>query len=608
MPRLNHARAVALILGACVALTGTPLHAARLVQDGVMLDGVPPPDAKLAAALARYYGGSEARLLDWTSDGALLVARREDGADQLLRLDGDPAHARELGARTPALRAAAVQSYHSDYVATLAAPAATADDPALSIVPLGAASDAAAKSLVEGANLPGAPAWAHDDHRIAFSAALRDPQHRDLYVLDTTASAGPRLIASGDASAWQVLDWTSADRNLLVRHELAGSGDELLLVDVESGGARRVDIGGKDAAPVRIREARLAADDRGLWLIADAADGSSHGRLQYVDLYGNNAAAPLPPDAVRELGHFDLGAGGRLIAYSWNEAGYDRVAVYDRESGRATTVSGLPPGAVDALRFDRAGGRLAIEVAPAVAPRTVYVDELAGGQVARWTSSRLGDVGVGQIVAPLTVRFPTWDRPGGSARTLSALYYRARGAGAHPVLLLLGAHDLRAQYDPFVQYCVNELGFAVVQPELRPGEAGVLDLGALLAWIGVQPDLRRDGVVALGRGAAGTLALEASGLYNDRIRAAVSIDGMASADQLTLVRHPVLLVQGLAEPALDAASAEQLLWRLRTAKIPSGFVAPRDRRPALASAAEQSAAWRVIAQFIAQAGAAPSGG
>jgi hypothetical protein len=601
---MNYARAVALGLGACGALLGAPLQAGRLVQDGLLQDGVPPAAAQIGAGLARYEGGSETRLLDWTSDGALLVALREDGADQLLRLEGAPPSARALGAPGGALLSVAVQSFHSDWVASLAeAPGDEAGGASLSIIALG---DGTARRLIEGTALPGAPVWAHDDHRIAFSAALRDPQHRDLYALDTSGSAGPRLLASGDAGAWQVLGWTSADRALLVRHAQPGAGDELLLVDVETGTARRVDAQatagsaadtGASAGPARIREARLAPDDRGVWFIADR--GAEPAGLRYLDLYGNGAPA-MPPGGARDVGHFDVSANGRLLAYSWNESGYDRVALYDRETGRQDTLTGLPPGVVGALRFDRAADRLAIELAPSVAPRDVYVYDLASAQLARWSSSRLGETGAVPLVAPMTVRFPTWDRPNGSARTLSALYYHPRSQGAHPVLLMLGDAGLRAQFDPFVQYCVNELGVAVVQPELRDGESGILDLGALLAWVGVQPDLRRDAIVALGRGGGGTLALEGLGLYGDRIRAAASIDGMATAAQLAPVRHPVLLVQGLADPALAAGSAEQVLWRLRSAKVESWLVAPRDRRPTLASAAEQAAAWRVIAQFVAR--------
>jgi dipeptidyl aminopeptidase/acylaminoacyl peptidase len=261
----------------------------------------------------------------------------------------------------------------------------------------------------------------------------------------------------------------------------------------------------------------------------------------------------------------------------------------------------MPPGAVTALRFDRAGTRLAFDLAGSAAPRDVYVCELSSRNCLRATGSRLGDYGTARLVAPLIVRFPTWDRPSGSGGALTALLYRPRTPGPHPVLIMLSGDGTSpsAQFDPFVQYCVNELNVAVVAPDARDGEAGVLDLGAQLAWLGAQPDMRRDRVMVLGHGAGGTLALAGLGLYGDRLRAAVSVDGVASAAQIGPIRRPVLLVRGLSRPPMDAGSAEQLLWRLRSAKVNSWFVAPRDRRDSLASEAEQLAAQRVIAEFIA---------
>jgi dienelactone hydrolase len=183
---------------------------------------------------------------------------------------------------------------------------------------------------------------------------------------------------------------------------------------------------------------------------------------------------------------------------------------------------------------------------------------------------------------------------------LTALLYRPRLGGPWPVVVMLGdaGAGARPQLDPFVQYCVNELRVAVVIPGLRAGDAGALDMGALLVWLGAQPELRRERVALQGSGSGGTLALMALGLYGERLRGAVDIDGPASGAQLAALRSPVLLVRGLHEPALDAGSAEQLLWRLRSIGVESGLVAPRELRDTLTDEADQAAAQRVIAQFL----------
>ena len=598
MRQPNYARAAAPWLGPCLALACAQGWAARGVQDGVLQDGVPLFSAQVGTALQRYSSGSEARILDWTSDGALLVAVHESGQDHLLRVVGDPPQPQPLGGPGGLLRAAAAQSFHNEWVAYLSDESGSDSTAgaALSLRPL---TGGAVKLLVNGDSRPGTPVWAHDGRRLAFSAELRGGKYTDLYILDTANSAGPRLVTIGSADAWQVLAWTSADRALLVRHTIVGAGDELLLVDVETGSSRRIDAPGA-AAPEygHIGDVRLAPDDRGVYYISDR--GSDHTGLHYVDLY-DNSTQELLPNLGHEIEHFDVGASSRSIAVSWNESGYSRIALLDRQTNNISALPNLPPGVVAALRFDHAGARLAIELAASAAPRDVYVFNLATQVSTRWTESRLGQYTAAQLVAPQTVRFPTWDRPNGSARTLTALLYRPHASGPFPVLIMLngGGRPLNSQLDPFVQYCVNELGMAIVAPDLRDGEAGTLDLGALLAWLGAQGDMRRDRVMVQGRGAGGTLALTGLGLYGDRLRAAVSIDGMASGAQVMPIRQPVLLVRGLYSPALDAGAAEQLLWRLRSAKVSSWFVAPRERRDSLASEAEQASAQRVIAQFLA---------
>ncbi|MBS0387453.1 MAG: hypothetical protein JSR15_03145 [Proteobacteria bacterium] len=604
MRRPNDARARAR-LGARLAMLAAllvlaPAWAARSVQDGVVLDGVPAISAAGSASLERYRGGSEARLLDWQSDGALLVAVRLQGHDQLVRLrgnsaaSGSAASSETIGAPGRAMNGARAQAFHTDALAFLGdAPGHGGE-----ALYLDSLASGEWREVVSASAHPGTPAWAHDGHQLAFSASLPETPGTNLYVLDTTTpAAAPRLAAAGGDGQWQVLEWTSADRSLLVRHTLSGGGDELLLVDLTAGSSRRIDAPGERTPGYgRIGEARLRADGRGVFFIGDR--GSDHPQLHYVDFYANTNEV-LAPDL--DIGHFDASSNNRSVALSWNEFGYSRVALLDLQSGLLTTLSALPPGAVDALRFDRAGARLAIELAPSAAPRDVYVHDLAANASARWTVSQMGEFSAAQLVAPQTVRFPTWDRvASGRQRMLTMLLYRPRSAGPWPVVIMLGDEGLqaRAQLDPFVQYCVNELKLAVLMPGVRAGEAGAFDMGALLAWLGAQPDLRRDRVVVQGRGSGGTLALTALGLYGDRLRGAVDIDGAASVAQLSSLRAPVLVVRGLLHEALDAGAAEQLLWRLRSAGVESWLVAPRELGGSLGGEEEQSIAQRVIAQFL----------
>ncbi len=605
MLRNNCVGAAALCLAASLLVAGPAAGAGRAVQGSVLFDGVPPGDATIATAVRRYAAAGEARLLDWLSDGELLIAARTDSREQLQRLRAAggqaavPASAEMLGTAGETLRAVGAQAFRSESLFVLRAETGAdgAAGAALYLQPLGGGE---ARLLVSAAAHPGKPVWAHDGRRLAFSAMLREGQNTDLYLLDTAGGSEPRLLAAGTSAAWQVLDWTRADRALLVRRLVSPAGDELLMVDVETGALRRVDAPGERSPGYgHVGEAQLSPDGRGIYFITDR--GSDFAQLRYVDLYGAaNQLVSLPVN--HDVEHFAVGPDGRYLAYSWNEDGYSRVTVIDRKAALESAPADLPAGVIAALKFDRGGTRLALEIAPSAAPRGVYVYEPASGALARWTRSELGALSAAQLVAPQTVRFPTLDRPARSARTLAALLYRPRSAGPHPVLVMLGDGHAGAmplaQLDLFVQYCVTELGFAVVVPGLRDGEAGLLDLGALLAWLGAQRDLQREHVLLLGRGAGGTLALTALGLYGDRLAAAVSIDGTATSAQLAPIRAPVLLVRGLLDPPLEAAAAEQLLWRLRSANVRTWFIAPRESGGRISGSADLDEVRRVIAQFL----------
>ena len=607
------------LFSALALFAGGNADAARVVQDGLVYEGVPAIGADIDTGLQRYQHVRETRLLDWLSDGGLLVVTHGDEQDQLQRLHpptaaadaataakaADPAdpQAQALGAPGGAVTAAAAQPFSSERFAWLREEAGGA---ALYVAGLvgdgadgGVSGNDKVTAVVAAAAQPGAPVWAHDGQRLAFSAALRDPASSDLYIVDTAGSAGPRLVAAGSANAWQVLAWTSGDRALLVRHAVANAGDELLLVDTASGALRRVDAPGeKTPGYGRIGDARLVGDGRGVYFLGDR--DSDHMQLRYVDLLDDSARAQ-PLATGHDIERFDVSADGRYLAWSWSEQGYSRVALYDRRAALEHPLVNLPAGVVSGLKFDRSGTRLALEIAASVAPREIYVYDLASAATTRWTHSDLGGLQAGTLVAPQAVRFPTWDRVAGRQRSLNALLYRPRQPGPHATLVMLNEIGAvpRPQLDLFAQVCVNELGVAVVVPELRGGDAGALDLGALLAWLGTQPDLWRDRVLLLGRGSGGGgMALTGLGLYGDRVRAAISIDGSTAGAKLAPIRNPVLLVRGLLSPPLDAGSAEQLLWRLHTANVTTWFIAPRDAPGTLRGAAGEAAALRVIAQFV----------
>src|SRR5258706_12956439 len=85
MPRINRVCAAPLWASFALLAASAPALAGRTIVGGVVLDGVPPVDAAISVAVPRYAAAGGARLLDWLSEGALLIAARPGGCGQLLR-------------------------------------------------------------------------------------------------------------------------------------------------------------------------------------------------------------------------------------------------------------------------------------------------------------------------------------------------------------------------------------------------------------------------------------------------------------------------------------------------------------------------------------------
>jgi dipeptidyl aminopeptidase/acylaminoacyl peptidase len=101
----------------------------------------------------------------------------------------------------------------------------------------------------------------------------------------------------------------------------------------------------------------------------------------------------------------------------------------------------------------------------------------------------------------------------------------------------------RPRFDPWIQYVVRELGFAVVAPNLR-GSSGygktyaasgdgharedeIKDIGALLVWLRGQGEFDAEHIAVAGEGYGGYLALAALVNYGDRLRGAVDVGGIS---------------------------------------------------------------------------------
>jgi dipeptidyl aminopeptidase/acylaminoacyl peptidase len=593
-------------------------------------------------AWARYQRPAGAHLLDWLADGALLVAAPADDGMQAWRVGAALATPQQLSFLAGSLSEAAAHPFDARRFAARAGAAGRAQLYGLR------RGEPAAQPLTDASAHDDAPLWAHDGRRLAFASDRRNGSDFDVYLIEEGSAAGPRLVIGG-GGRWRVLDWSRDDRRLLLRREFGGGDARLFVADVASGALTAIDApAGSRPVRMRIPAARFSPDGGSLlYLRDDGSDGFVRLKLAALD---GSAPRELAAVADHDLEHFDVSADGRYLAYTWEEAGYSRLAIVDqRDHVALPPPANLPLGVVAALRFDRGGARLALEIEMATAPADVYVIDVASATAARWTQSA---VPAGSTPQPARrLRFRTWDRSGGRPRELAAFLYVPARPGPHPVLVLL--HDgpeaqFRPGYDAWLQFLVNELGIAVVAPNLRGSsgagrdfaalddgplrEDATRDVGSLLVWIGVQPGLDATHVAVMGGGYGGYQALAALAAYGDRLRGAVAIDptvdllalGTAAAaagdgaefgsvsdgEQRAFLQRisPLGFAGTILRPALLAhldggapgqlSAAEQLLWRMRADRREAAYLAVDPGKCAGDCQPARAAAWAAIGAYL----------
>jgi len=637
-----------------LTLTGLPAQAqqtapARQERGNLIYESIPPRDTQLAEHLGLYRQSRQATFLDWLPDGSMLVTTRFGDVEQVHRI-ATPLGMREQLTFYPdpvsAARAPRVAATNGQGNAFVFLKDQGGDENAQLYY---YSSSANVQQLTKGKFLHGSPVWSHDGKRVAFYGNERDGISYDVYVADIGGStSAPRLVAGGQQDTWYPLDWSPDDRKLLLWKYVSINESYLYIADVYTGTITSVDESGHK---VGIKTAKFAPDGRGIYLASD--EDGEFAQLRYVDPVSHEVRK-LTDKIPWDIEDFDVSNDGRYIAYVANEDGRSKLTILDTIGKLEQSPPGVPDGRVVNVTFDKTGRRLAFSAESAQSPRDVYVYDLSHNALERWTRSEVGPLDVGSFVPAELVRYPTWDRVAGGQRMISAYLYRPRGAGPHPVVIDIHGgpeSQSRAGWNPFVQFLVNELGYAVIQPNVRGSsgygktflkldngvlrEDAVKDIGSLIVWLGLQPMFDRDHVAVMGGSYGGYMALATLAAYGDRLKGGIDEVGISNfvsflentapyrrelrraeygderdprvraflnqispVNKVALIRRPLLVVEGLNDPRVPANEAQQIVWRMRSKGAEVWYLAAKDEGHGFRKKANEDVYLETVAMFL----------
>jgi dipeptidyl aminopeptidase/acylaminoacyl peptidase len=565
--------AIACVLPLFALLAAGSLPAADRIERGpLVIEGIPDIPAPLSEGLLRYQNTRSAGLFDWNIGGRGVLIGTRFGETTQVHLVEAPGGARRQ-----------ITFYNEPIAGASACP-----DPAarsfLFLRDIGGGEnfqiylhrmDSGLDTLMsDGKSRHTSALWSRHGDRIAYSSNRDNGRDMYLYMAGAAHPDAARAILK-EAGSWAVRDWSPDDAALLVTREVSANESYLYLLDPATSTLTPIHPrpeGSKET--IAYGSAQFSARGDGVYLTSD--EGSEFQRLRYWDRKSGSMTdltATLPWDVE----NVEVSPAGGRVAFSVNERGYSRLYLLDTATKAWTPSTGVPDGVIGGMRFDPEGARLAFSLQSSVAPSDLYVLSLpapakaAGaapraapnGAAVRWTESEVGGLNPAEFVAPSLVEYPTFDQAGGAPRKIPAFYYRPKkGTGPFPVLINIHGgpeSQYRPTFSASVQYYVNELGAAVLAPNVR-GSAGygktwltldngmkredsVKDIGALFDWIGTQPDLDAShilieggsyggymvlAVATMGGSYGGYMSLACMTHFSDRLAAGVDVVGISS--------------------------------------------------------------------------------
>lgn len=482
------------------------------------------------------------------------------------------------------------------------------------------ASTRAITLVTDGHSRNGVGVWANKERRIVYTSTRRTGRDSDFYLVEPALPSTDRLLAKVEGAGWKPLAWSPDDARILALQTISITESKLWLVDANSGALTAVKAGGSCVFGA------FSSDGK---RIITTSDGNSEFReLVSIDLRSSRMtrlSKHIPWDVIE----LDLSPDGRRAAIVTNEGGAYKLHIIDVTTGAEVRLPRIPPGYVTGVHWHRNGRDLGFNLDSARSPTDVYSLNVSTGGTERWTQSETGSVDLSTFPEPRLIEWPSFDN-----RKITGFLYMPppRFEGKRPVLLSIhgGPAD---QFTPYFMgrwnYLLNELGVALLFPNVRGSsgfgktflqlddglrrEDALRDIGALLDWIGAQPQLDAARVAATGTSYGGYLALSTAVRYNDRVRATIDIAGpsnlvsflentaawrrdlrrveygderdpatraflenIAPLHHASQITHPLFVVQGQNDPAVPVSEAERIVKAVRENGTPVWYLLGKD--------------------------------
>ncbi len=519
-----------------VSARSVPAVSSRTIGPA-LLEGIPEIPAQVAERMLQYQNTRSVGLLEFSPDGkGLLISTRFGETAQLHWLDRPMGARRQLTFHKEPIREARIRPRGGPREIAFSMDSGGTENMQIYL----RRADGRAELLTDGKSRHESLLWSRVGDRLAFVGTARNGKDFDLYAVKP-GEGKPELLAALEGQ-WTPLAWSPFDLKLLLQQYISINESHLFVFDLNNKSLTPL-FPAKAGKKIAFGTARWGRGGKTVYFTSDeTGEFVSLGRLHLP----SGEVEWLTRDIPWDVELLEVSRDGAKVAFTVNEDGRSALYLLE-EKGRLRRAAGIPLGVIGEISFPDDAARLAFTLSGPSSPGDAFTLDWKSGKIERWTESETGGLPRESFVEPELIRFPTHDKDGDGARRLAAYYYAPKTGGPHPFVVLIHGGP-EAQYQPYfsptVQYWVNELGIAVLAPNVRGSsgygksflqldngfkrEDSVKDIGALLDWAAARPELDARRAAVYGGSYGGYMVLASLARYAERLRAGVDVVGISN--------------------------------------------------------------------------------
>ena len=540
-----------ILLGSLFLLLTIMTSSAAQVQrwtanDGqLLMEGIPQIPALLPQTLSRYQNIRSATFVDWSKDSKhIYIKTRFDHVSQLhrVKVPGGARYQLTFGDEP----VGEVRRQPSNKL--LAMTRDKGGDEFDQIFLLNP-EDGLIRMLSDGSALNNRMVWDRRGRRLAYRSTRRNGRSSDIWVQDTTTSRpASMLLATEDGTLWKPVDFSRDGKKLLIQQFISVADSRVYVKDLPSGELRL--LAGDAENPSSNIATGFDRQDNNVLFVTNQREGAAE--LAKVNLDDVPVIRFVPSLSDWDITQFVMSPDRKRGAFVTNEGGISRLYLFDPKQLKMNRVSKIPLGLIYGLSFSPDSKKLGMTLNSARNPNDAFVLELgrkplSSAKLTRWTFSEVGGLDTSRFSIPNPVEYPSPIEDQDQVFPIPAFVYLPPGKGPFPVVIHVHGgpeNQFRPRFNSDFQLLIDQLGVAIITPNIRGSlgygsryitldngyqrEASVRDIGALLDWIALQPQLDQDRVAVMGASYGGYIALASAVHYSDRLRAAVDRVGISN--------------------------------------------------------------------------------